>query len=97
MTIKGSIRISITFRKGADHQHFEFIVDNQWFSSNWTYGQCAYLLCYGLSLLQQLTPTQRPAHHRGSLHPLGQRRHLPDSSLVVQRSVYLTFVCLSAF
>ena len=43
--------------------------------------------CDLLSLLQQLTPTQRPAHHHGSLLPSGQRRHLPGSNLVVQRSV----------
>lgn len=40
------------------------------------------------SPLQQQTPTQRPAHHHGRQPPLDQRRHLPDSSPVGQRSAY---------
>lgn len=46
------------------------------------------------SLLQQLIPTLMPAHHHGSLLQLEQRKHLLDSSPVVQRSVYSMFNCV---
>lgn len=49
------------------------------------------------SLLQQPIPTQRPAHRHGSQPPLRRRKHLPDSSRVVQRSVYLMFNSVGAF
>lgn len=47
-----------------------------------------------LSLLQQLIPTLMPAHHHGILLQLEQRKHLLDSSPVVQRSVYSMFNCV---